>query len=139
MMLVEADGGWVEANFKETDLGKMTTGEPATVTIDAYPGHIFTGVVASIGAGTGSEFSLLPAQNATGNWVKVVQRVPVNVRITSSLDGLALRTGLSASVSVDTKPETGAGPAPSTTAPSPPVPTSGTTPAAAGTPVAVAR
>ena len=106
LSLVETDGSWVEANFKETDLGKMAPGEPATVTIDAYPGRTFSGVVASIGAGTGSEFSLLPAQNATGNWVKVVQRVPVNVRITSPVDGLAMRTGLSASVSVDTKPET---------------------------------
>jgi membrane fusion protein (multidrug efflux system) len=103
LSLVETDESWVEANFKETDVGRMVTGEPVTVTLDAYPGHTLTGVVASIGAGTGSEFSLLPAQNATGNWVKVVQRVPVNVRITSPLDGLALRTGLSASVSVDTQ------------------------------------
>jgi membrane fusion protein (multidrug efflux system) len=108
LSLVESGGSWVEANFKETDVGRMVAGQPATVTIDAYPGHTFTGVVASIGAGTGSEFSLLPAQNATGNWVKVVQRVPVNVRLTAPLDGVALRTGLSASVSIDTKPETNA-------------------------------
>ncbi len=103
LSLVETEDSWVEANFKETDLGKMVPGEPATVTIDAYPGKTFDAVVMSIGAGTGSEFSLLPAQNATGNWVKVVQRIPVNVKITSKLDGLALRTGLSASVSVDTQ------------------------------------
>ena len=64
--------------------------------------------VASIGAGTGSEFSLLPAQNATGNWVKVVQRVPVRIRFTEPTDGLPLRTGLSASVEVDLKSGDGA-------------------------------
>jgi membrane fusion protein (multidrug efflux system) len=106
LSLVETGASWVEANFKETDVGRMMPGEAATVTIDAYPGRTFSGVVASIGAGTGAEFSLLPAQNATGNWVKVVQRVPVNVRITGPFDGVALRTGLSASVSVDVKPET---------------------------------
>ncbi len=102
MSLVETDSSWIEANFKETDLTKMVPGQSATVTIDAYPGHEFHGEVASIGAGTGAEFSLLPAQNATGNWVKVVQRVPVNIRLMTPLDGLTLRAGLSASVSVDT-------------------------------------
>ncbi len=70
---------WVEANFKEGDLAKMTVGQPATVTFDAYPGLKLNGHVASIGAGTGSEFSVLPAQNANGNWVKVTQRVPVRI------------------------------------------------------------
>ena len=79
LALVETGHSWVEANFKETDLTHMKVGEPATITIDAYPDHSFTGEVASIGAGTGAEFSLLPAQNATGNWVKVVQRVPVRI------------------------------------------------------------
>ena len=103
LSLVETGDSWVEANFKETDLTKMQVGQTATVTIDAYPGHTFTGEVASIGAGTGAEFSLLPAQNATGNWVKVVQRVPVRIRFTDAADDVPLRTGLSASVSVDTK------------------------------------
>jgi len=135
LSLVETGGSWVEANFKETDVGKMVPGEPATVTIDAYPGKTFTGVVASIGAGTGAEFALLPAQNATGNWVKVVQRVPVNVRITQELGGVALRTGLSASVSVDTKPETGVPTGgPPVAAPAAPIaPAAGST---SGTPVA---
>ncbi|HZP19438.1 MAG TPA: HlyD family secretion protein [Bauldia sp.] len=103
LSLVETQQSWVEANFKETDLGKMTVGEKATVSIDAYPGHTFAGEVASIGAGTGAEFSVLPAQNATGNWIKVVQRVPVRIRFTEATDGVPLRTGLSAWVEVDTE------------------------------------
>jgi membrane fusion protein (multidrug efflux system) len=71
----------VEANFKETDLAKMRVGQPARIEFDAYPGTVLKGHVASIGAGTGSEFSVLPAQNATGNWVKVTQRVPVRIAI----------------------------------------------------------
>src|SRR5690606_21885811 len=105
--LVESGTSWVEANFKETDLARMHPGQRATIEIDAYPGHTFEAEVASIGAGTGAEFSLLPAQNATGNWVKVVQRVPVSIRFAESTDHAPLRTGLSASVSVDT--ESGAG------------------------------
>jgi membrane fusion protein (multidrug efflux system) len=104
LSLVETDDSWVEANFKETDLTRMLPGQKATITIDAYPGHTFTGEVASIGAGTGSEFSILPAQNATGNWVKVVQRVPVRIQFTGNTDGVPLRSGLSASVEVDMKP-----------------------------------
>ena len=78
---MESADSWIEANFKETDLTHMRAGQPVTVSVDAYPGHALTGTVASIGAGTGAEFSLLPAQNATGNWVKVVQRVPVRIRL----------------------------------------------------------
>ena len=81
LSLVETGDSWVEANFKETDLTHMHAGQnrrPSRST--PIPGHTFTGEVASIGAGTGAEFSLLPAQNATGNWVKVVQRVPVRIR-----------------------------------------------------------
>ncbi|RIX27382.1 HlyD family secretion protein [Sphingomonas edaphi] len=70
---------WVEANFKEGDLAKMAVGQPAEVTFDAYPDLKMKGRVASLGAGTGSEFSVLPAQNANGNWVKVTQRVPVRI------------------------------------------------------------
>ncbi len=102
LSLVETSESWVEANFKETDLAEMQVGETATITLDAYPGHEFTGEVASLGAGTGAEFSVLPAQNATGNWVKVVQRVPVRIRFTELVD-LPLRSGLSASVDVDSK------------------------------------
>ena len=77
--LVHSQNAWVEANFKEKDVGRMVPGERATVTVDAYPGEKFEAHVQSIGAGTGSEFSLLPAQNANGNWVKVTQRVPVRI------------------------------------------------------------
>ena len=99
--LVETGTTWIEANFKETELADMRAGQAATVSIDAYPGHTFKGEVASVGAGTGSEFSLLPAQNATGNWVKVVQRVPVRIRFDNPDPGVPLRIGLSAYVSVD--------------------------------------
>ena len=74
--LVGTGNVWIEANFKETDLTHMRPGQEATVDIDTYPDTTFTAVVDSIGAGTGSEFSVLPPQNATGNWVKVVQRIP---------------------------------------------------------------
>jgi membrane fusion protein, multidrug efflux system len=77
--LVHSSAAWVEANFKEKDLARMRPGQRATVEVDAYGGEKFEGHVQSIGAGTGSEFSLLPAQNANGNWVKVTQRVPVRI------------------------------------------------------------
>lgn len=100
---IVADGrSWVEANFKETDLNKMRVGQPAEVTFDAYPGLKLKGHVQSIGAGTGSEFSVLPAQNATGNWVKVTQRIPVRIAI----DGKSPRrliAGQSADVVVDVR------------------------------------
>jgi membrane fusion protein, multidrug efflux system len=79
LSLVHSQAAWVEANFKEKDVGRMVPGERALVTVDAYPGQKFEAHVQSIGAGTGSEFSLLPAQNANGNWVKVTQRVPVRI------------------------------------------------------------
>ncbi|QAY76382.1 HlyD family secretion protein [Sphingosinicella sp. BN140058] len=93
---------WVEANYKETDLAKMAPGQPAEVKLDAYPSAHIVGHVASIGRGTGSEFSVLPAQNATGNWVKVTQRVPVRIIIDSD-PGRPLLAGLSAEVTVDTQ------------------------------------
>ncbi|WP_292630336.1 HlyD family secretion protein [Novosphingobium sp. 28-62-57] len=89
----------VEANFKETDLNHMRPGQRAEIEIDAYPGMKLTGHVESIGAGTGSEFSMLPAQNATGNWVKVIQRVPVRIAIDSRADR-PLISGLSSEVTV---------------------------------------
>ena len=79
LSLVHSKSAWVEANFKEKDVGRMVPGEHATVKVDAYPGEKFEAHIQSIGAGTGSEFSLLPAQNANGNWVKVTQRVPVRI------------------------------------------------------------
>ncbi|MFO1075353.1 MAG: HlyD family secretion protein [Geminicoccaceae bacterium] len=100
--LVETDSLWVEANFKETDLTHMRTGQAAEITIDAFPDLDLAATVTSIGAGTGAEFSVLPAQNATGNWVKVVQRVPVRLHLASPEAAAHLRAGLSATVAVDT-------------------------------------
>jgi membrane fusion protein (multidrug efflux system) len=99
--IVRSGDTWVEANYKETDLRKMAPGQPAEVKIDAYAGKL-CGHVASIGRGTGSEFSVLPAQNATGNWVKVTQRVPVRIAIDCK-PTRPLLAGLSADVRVDTK------------------------------------
>ncbi len=98
--IVASDRTWVTANFKETDLDHMRPGQPATIKLDAYPGLAITGHVEGIGAGTGSEFSVLPAQNANGNWVKVTQRVPVRIAIDGKSDR-AMIAGLSARVSVD--------------------------------------
>ncbi len=99
--IVSTTGTWIEANFKETDLNHMQVGQIAELTFDAYPKLKLKGRVASIGAGTGSEFSVLPAQNANGNWVKVTQRVPVRIAI----DGKSPRpliAGLSTHVRIDT-------------------------------------
>ena len=79
LSLVRSQDAWVEANFKEKDVGRMIPGQKAKIEVDAYPGIDFPAHVQSIGAGTGSEFALLPAQNANGNWVKVTQRVPVRI------------------------------------------------------------
>jgi membrane fusion protein (multidrug efflux system) len=99
--IVANQGGYVEANFKETDLDHMRPGQRAEVRFDAYPDVKLKGHVASIGAGTGSEFSMLPAQNATGNWVKVTQRVPVRIALDDA-SPRQLRAGLSAKVKVFT-------------------------------------
>jgi membrane fusion protein (multidrug efflux system) len=79
LSLVHSKTAWVEANFKEKDVGRMVPGQRASIEVDAYSGQKFDAHVQSVGAGTGSEFSLLPAQNANGNWVKVTQRVPVRI------------------------------------------------------------
>lgn len=102
VLTLVADGSsYVEANFKETDLAEMAAGQQARIKIDAYPGLVLKGHVASIGAGTGSEFSVLPAQNATGNWVKVTQRVPVRIAIDEQ-SPRPLLAGLSTHVTVFT-------------------------------------
>ena len=102
MPLVAADPVWVEANFKETDMAKLRIGQPADITVDGYPGETWKARVASISPGSGSEFSVLPAQNASGNWVKIVQRIPVRLEL---LPGQShpqvLRAGMSAEVTVD--------------------------------------
>lgn len=99
LSLVHNQTAWVEANFKEKDVGKMVPGQKATIEIDAYPDTEFEGHVQSVGAGTGSEFAIIPAQNANGNWVKVTQRVPVRI----AFDGnpkKPLIAGLSSTVTV---------------------------------------
>jgi membrane fusion protein (multidrug efflux system) len=101
LTIVASDRSWVEANFKETDLAHMRLGQPAELSFDAYPDMKLKGHVASIGAGTGSEFSILPAQNASGNWVKVTQRVPVRIAIDSK-PSRPLIAGLSTNVRIDT-------------------------------------
>ncbi|WP_299131746.1 HlyD family secretion protein [uncultured Amaricoccus sp.] len=100
--LVATGQAWVEANYKETELTHMRPGQPVEVRIDTYGAQALKGEVASIGAGTGAEFALIPAQNATGNWVKVVQRVPVRIALDAGQDVPTLRSGMSASVAVDT-------------------------------------
>ena len=97
---------WVEANFKETDLEWVRPGEPVRVDVDTYPDHRWHGRVESISQATGAAFSLLPAQNASGNWVKVVQRIPVRIELERSADDPPLRDGMSAQVEIDTGPHT---------------------------------
>lgn len=106
--LVETGEAWVDANFKETQLADLAPGQPAEIIFDAAPGQRFVGHVEAIGAGTGAEFSLLPAQNATGNWVKVTQRVPVRIRLDDRTATATLASGLSAEVTVDTSGATSA-------------------------------
>ena len=103
--LVSSHDIWVEANFKEDDLTYMRPGQSAEVRIDAYPGRRFKATVASLSPGTGAQFSLLPPENATGNWVKVVQRVPVRLHFEDPhiSEDVSLHTGLSVNVTVDTQ------------------------------------
>jgi membrane fusion protein, multidrug efflux system len=100
--LVSTRDVWIEANFKEVQLARMRPGQAATVEIDRYPGTRFSAEVMSVSPGTGSQFSVLPPENATGNWVKVVQRVPVRLQLTPVDAGFILQAGLSANVTVDT-------------------------------------
>jgi membrane fusion protein (multidrug efflux system) len=105
LAIVPLSDVWVLANFKETQLGRVKPGMPAFVQIDTFPGKTFRGTVDSISAGTGARFSLLPPENATGNWVKVVQRIPVKIRLDAKEFGNphTLRAGMSATVTVRVK------------------------------------
>jgi membrane fusion protein (multidrug efflux system) len=100
--LVSTRDVWIEANFKEVQLARMRPGQTATVEIDRYPDRRFSAEVTSVSPSTGSQFSMLPPENATGNWVKVVQRVPVRLQLTQVDAGFLLQAGLSANVTVDT-------------------------------------
>lgn len=100
MSIVSDKNVWIEANFKETELTDVRVGDPVTIHVDSYPDKVFAGEVESISQATGSEFSILPAQNATGNWVKVVQRIPLRIKVTSSFKDTPLRAGTSSSVDI---------------------------------------
>lgn len=110
MMLVPLDHQelWIEANYKETQLTHVYIGQPVEVTVDTYPGTKFKGRVESIMAGTGAAFSLLPPENATGNWVKVVQRIPVRIALQPPYpENQPLRLGMSCIVTIDTRERSG--------------------------------
>ncbi|HTO43760.1 MAG TPA: HlyD family secretion protein [Burkholderiales bacterium] len=100
--LIQSGPAWVEANFKETQLTHMRVGQKAQVVVDAYPDVEWPAVVAAIAPATGAEFAVLPPQNATGNWVKVVQRVPVRIRVDQPPGQPVLRAGMTVTVVVDT-------------------------------------
>ena len=105
--LLSTENVWVEANLKETQLADVRPGLPATIEVDAYPGRRWRAEVASLSPASGAEFALIPAQNASGNWVTVVQRVPVRLRLLDTGAGPLLRAGMSAAVSIDTSGSAG--------------------------------
>jgi membrane fusion protein, multidrug efflux system len=100
--LVVVSRPWVEANFKETELTHMRVGQKASVVLDMYPDTIWEALVESVSPATGAEFAILPPQNASGNWVKVVQRVPIRIEFANNEDVRELRSGMSVTVDIDT-------------------------------------
>ena len=102
MAVVSDVGLWIEANFKETELTFVRVGQPATIRVDTYPDIAWHGTVESIAQATGAEFAILPAQNATGNWVKVVQRIPVRIKVNPVEGDPPLRVGMSTTIEIDT-------------------------------------
>jgi membrane fusion protein (multidrug efflux system) len=100
--LVSTDNVWIEANPKETELTYVKPGDPVDVTVDTYPGRVWKGEVETIAPNSGSEFSVLPAQNTSGNWVKVVQRIPVRIRVAHQAADPELRAGMSVETDIDT-------------------------------------
>ena len=109
MAVVPLDRVWIDANFRETQLADIRVGQPVTITTDAYGGSVkFHGRIEGLGAGTGSAFALLPPQNASGNWIKIVQRLPVRIALNpAELRAHPLRIGLSVKVKVDTSNQSG--------------------------------
>ncbi len=101
--IVDYENIWVEANFKETDIKNIKPNQTASVEIDTYPGKKFAAKVISITPASGSEFSLLPPENSSGNWVKVVQRIEVRLELTDIPDDVRLLSGMSAYVKIDTE------------------------------------
>jgi membrane fusion protein, multidrug efflux system len=106
LSLVSDKNAWIEANFKETDLVGVHIDQPVDITIDAYPDLHWKGTVESLSAATGAEYSLLPPQNATGNWIKVVQRVPIRIKLQPNQQDPVLRAGMSADIQIDTRSST---------------------------------
>jgi membrane fusion protein (multidrug efflux system) len=100
--LIDDSKPWVDANPKETDITHLRIGQPVAISVDTFPGRTFHGVVASVSPGTGAQFAILPPQNASGNWVKVVQRVPVRIEFAPNEDVRDLRSGMSVNVDIDT-------------------------------------
>jgi membrane fusion protein (multidrug efflux system) len=100
--IIDSANVWVDANPKETDLTYVRPGQPVDITVDAFPSRRWTGVVGAISPGTGAQFSILPPQNAAGNWIKIVQRVPVRIEFAPGQDLRRLRSGMSAVVDIDT-------------------------------------
>ena len=100
--LIDTSEWWIQANFKETDLARIRPGQNAKVKLDMYPGQLFYGRVQSISSGSGAAFSLLPPENATGNWVKVTQRFPVRIELSKADSQYPFRVGASAVVTIDT-------------------------------------
>jgi len=100
-VIIDTEKFWVDANFKETQLTHIKIGQPATIKVDMYPQHVFEGIVENISGSSGTAFSLLPPQNASGNWVKVTQRIPVKVRIQNPDEKFPLRVGSTATVTVN--------------------------------------
>ncbi len=100
--LIDDTRPWVDANPKETDITHLRIGQPVSISVDTFPGRSFRGAVAAVSPGTGAQFAILPPQNASGNWVKVVQRVPVRIEFAQNEDVRDLRAGMSVTVSIDT-------------------------------------
>jgi len=101
--IVDDQRPWVDANPKETDITFLQLGQKVWIHVDTFPGHAFHGTVISVSPGTGAQFAILPPQNASGNWVKVVQRVPVRIAFDPGQNLSKLRAGMSATVEIDTR------------------------------------
>jgi membrane fusion protein (multidrug efflux system) len=102
LSVIDDQTPWVDANPKETDITYLRAGQKVTIDVDSFPDHTFKGTVQSVSPGTGAQFSILPPQNASGNWVKVVQRVPVRIAFDKDEDTHLLRAGMSVNVEIDT-------------------------------------
>jgi membrane fusion protein (multidrug efflux system) len=100
--LIDDTKPWIDANPKETDITHLRIGQPVSISVDTFPGRTFRGVVAAVSPGTGAQFAILPPQNASGNWVKVVQRVPIRIEFSNNEDVRELRSGMSVTVDIDT-------------------------------------